>query len=179
MKKHFTLIIGISLPIIMILLVAGAIYLPQILVKPHYNFLYSDQFLNNVNNGRHYQQSSYYDVENGVLVKKEIPKEENENGNIEYIDPKLHFYDVVNNTTREISFADASQLSLLPGPTSPDGFIVQYSHHNDGIFELFGGSYDNNRGMYIKKGVSQHLLAIPNDQNYYYNGSFRVLGWIK
>ena len=39
MKKHIPLIIGISIPILMILFVAGSIYLPGLFIKPGYNFL--------------------------------------------------------------------------------------------------------------------------------------------
>ena len=39
-KKNITLILGISIPILMILFVAGSIYLPGLFIKPHFNFLY-------------------------------------------------------------------------------------------------------------------------------------------
>lgn len=39
-KKNITLVIGISIPILMILFVAGSIYFPRLFIKPHFNFLY-------------------------------------------------------------------------------------------------------------------------------------------
>lgn len=63
-KKHITLVVGISIPILMILFVAASIYLPGLFIQPKFNFLYAcDHY--------YYGDHDQYSVRNGKLVKTE------------------------------------------------------------------------------------------------------------
>lgn len=194
-KKHLPLIVAIALPIIFIGILALVIAVPSMRISPQHDFIYIDkQELNSKSMAYPYVPTYYknvYEIEEGKLVLKPlgiqpdgirvmpdgsriypVPGEQ-----VEYIDaPKLYYYSVDENTSREISFADAQGLSLVPGPSSPDGYNVSYEYNSDGIFELFGS--DSNSGYVITKGTGRKTLTgMPSDQNYY-GGSFTLIGWV-
>jgi hypothetical protein len=91
--------------------------------------------------------------------------------------PKLYYYSVTENTSREISLEDAQKLILVAGPSSPDGYNVKYEYNNDGIFELFGGSRDS--GYVITKGAGRkNLSGMDTIENYYGGEEFLLIGWV-
>ena len=107
-KKNITLVLGISIPILMILFVAGSIYLPGLFIKPHFNFVYvsgDDYYYYNYNQRQ-------YSVQNGKLVKSEIKQPENQNYKPPRGESKLYLYDVAKNESKEISFEEAQNLNL-------------------------------------------------------------------
>jgi len=173
-KKNSTLIIGISIPILMILFVAGSIYLPGLFIKPHFNFLYAsgDDSYYYYNNG--YQ----YSVQNDKLIKNELKQPENPNYNPPRVEPKLYLYDVTMNEAKEISFADAQNLNLDSNTKSPDDFEVVYGSRGDGFFPFFWGGGTDYNARYLKgHNVSKKLNLQLNGGSYYNN--FRFIGWIK
>lgn len=173
-KKNITLVIGISIPILMILFVAGSIYLPGLFVKPHFNFLYvsGDDYYNNYNN---WQQ---YSVQNDRLVKNEIKQPKDANNNPPRGESKLYLYDVTKNESKEIAFADTQGLNLDPNIKSPDDFEVVYGSRGEDFFPFFwSGGIDYNARYLKGHNVSKKLNLQLNGNQYYY--SFRFLGWIK
>jgi hypothetical protein len=96
-KKNISLVIGVSIPILMILFVAGSIYLPGLFIKPQFSFLY-------VSGDDYYYGQQQYSVQDGKLVKNEIKPPENQNYNPPRGESKLYLYDVVKNESREVSF---------------------------------------------------------------------------
>jgi len=173
-KKNITLILGISIPILMILFVASRIYLPGLFIKPHFNFLYvsGDDSYYYYNNG--YQ----YSVQNDKLVKNEIKQLENQNYNPPRVESKLYIYDVAKNEAKEISFAEAQNLNLDSSVKSPDDFEVVYGSRGDGFFPfLFWSERDYNSRYLSGHNVSKKLNLQLNGSSYYNN--FRFIGWIK
>ncbi|HEY4478629.1 MAG TPA: hypothetical protein VI775_02195 [Candidatus Paceibacterota bacterium] len=151
-KENITLIIGIALPIIFIIIISLVIYLPSLSINPKYDFIYS------INDNNYY----YIKDENDKEIKK-----------------TYYLYDIENNTSHKIESVDIEKYSLDPGPSSPDGYTVSYGYDNNGIFEIFG-SNSNRNGYYISKGNARKRLGGLNpNQQYYYNGSFELIGWIK
>lgn len=173
-KKNITLIIGISIPILMILFVAGSIYLPGLFVKPHFNFLYVSG-----NDSYYYYSNGYqYSVQNGKLVKNELKQPENQSYNPPRVESRLYIYDVVKNEAREISFTDAQNLNLDSNTKSPDNFEVVYGSHGDGLFPFFWGGGTDYNAKYLKgHNVSKKLNLQLNGGSHYNN--FRFIGWIK
>jgi len=172
-NKNLPLIVGISIPFVFLLIFAGFVYIPRTLISPEYDFVYS---LRDYEYNRVYQNK--YRVTDGEI---EMIKAEIINPNIEYAfvseSPELYLYDVDDEISRLITFEEAEKLSLYPGPSSPDGYVVEYKYGNDGVFELFGGSNDD-RGYYVGNGKSwKKLLGIPTD--YYYRNGFELIGWVK
>ncbi len=162
-KKNINVILGISIPILMILFVAGSIYLPGLFTKPHFNFLY-------VSNNNYSSQQPYYLVQNGKLV-------ENQNhGSSTGI--TLYVYNVAKNEAKEISFADTQTLSLDSVTQSPDGFEIVYGSNGDGFFPFFYGSGTGYNTQYIKGHNTSKKLNLQLNGRYHYN-NFQFLGWIK
>ena len=89
-------------------------------------------------------------------------------------------YDIKNNSSHQITLEEASKYSLDPGPSSPDGYNVDYNYGHNGIFEIFG-SNKNNNNYYISKGKAKKILiGLSFNQSYYYNnGAFNLIGWVK
>lgn len=168
-KKNLSLILGISIPILMILFVAGSIYLPGIFIQPHFNFLYV--------NRDDYYYGQQYAVQNGRLVKNEIKQPENGNYNPPRGEPKLFIHDVVKNESKEVSFEEAQKLDLDSNIKSPDGFEVVYGSRGGAIFPFFFYPGTDYNSRYLKGRNVSKKLNIQLSESYYYN--FRFLGWIK
>lgn len=169
------MVIGISIPILMILFVAGSIYLPGLFIKPHFNFLY----VSGDDSSYYYYNNGYqYSVQNGTLIKNEAKQPENQNYNPPRVEPKLYLYDVAKNESKEISFAEVQNLQLDSSVKSPDEFEVVYGSRDDGFFPFFYGGGTDYNARYIKgHNVSKKLNLQFNGSPYYNN--FRFIGWIK
>jgi hypothetical protein len=166
-KKHFTLIIGIAIPLVMILLVATSIYLPGFFVQPEFNFLYV------TGEDRYWGYS--YSVEDGPLTREyNVPDDDFDTARSEL---RLFIYDVTHNESREVTFEEAVQLQLDPDKESPDGFEVTYGSRGENFLFMFGSYTDYNSQYLVGRGVSKKLdLDVGADNSYY--GSFKFLGWI-
>lgn len=168
LKKNLSLVIGVSIPILMILFVAGSIYLPGLFVQPKYNFLYAvDDY---------YSQYRYqYDVQGDTLVKNE-PTQLVTKSERPVSEPRLYLYDVAKNESQEIPFENAQLLSLDSRAESPDGFEVVQGNRNGGdLFFFFGSGSDYNTRYLKGNGVSKKLNLDLHRSNSYYN--FHFLGW--
>lgn len=170
-KKNITLIIGISIPVLMILFVAGSIYIPGLFIKPHVNFLY-------VSGDDYYYDQGHFTVQKGKLVKKEIKQPENQGYYQPRGESKLFVHDVAKNESREISFEEAQNLNLDSSVKSSDGFEIVNGSHSDGFFPFFLGSGTDYNSRYLKgHNISKKLNLQLDGRSYYYG--FRLLGWIK
>ena len=190
MKKNISLIVGILLPIIFIIVIAVILYLPQLAVNPTHDFIYTleDRYGSDVG------YNHTYDIEGDEIVLKKLSREGFESSrasvpiNIintstdesEIVAPDLYYYDVENHRSNQISLEEAKSYAVVPGPTSPDGYVIEYNSGNYGIFELFGSSRDS-RGYYIRQSDgagSEKLTSIAGDRGYYYR-NLKLIGWIK
>jgi hypothetical protein len=181
MKKHIPLIIGIALPFVFIILIAAVVYLPNTFINPQHDFIYTTADQYNYN----YIYKNVFEIKNGKLVLNPVVMSTSTVNNYRYENriiedaPKLYRYSIEKSSINEISFAEAEKLSLDPGPTSPDGYTVEYRYAHDGIFELFG-SNNNNNGYFISKGNGGKKLPAINTTTYRYNdGNFKFIGWVK
>lgn len=171
-KKNITLILGISIPILMILFVAGSIYLPGLFIKPHFSFLYVS--------GDDYYNQQQYSVQNGKLIKNEIKQPENQNYNPPRGESKLYVYDVAKNEAKEISFIETQSLNLDFSVKSPDDFEIVYGSRGDGFFPFFFWSERDYNTRYLSgHNVSKKLNLQLNGSSYSYDNNFRFIGWIK
>ncbi|HEU5114498.1 MAG TPA: hypothetical protein VFT82_01895 [Candidatus Paceibacterota bacterium] len=174
MKKNISLIVAIALPLIFLAAVAIAVLVPAASVHPTYSFIYtSDPSYY----GYYGAYRSTYIVNNGSIALQSLPTQPN----MQYRDeaPPIYLYDVKTDTTHVLTLDQAHAYSVDPGPSSPDGYIVQYEYGNNGIFDLFGARSDSN-GYFIEKGSAKKKLpGLAESNGYSYNGSFKLLGWIK
>ena len=204
-KQNIPLVVGLSLPIIMIILVTLSIYLPQLLsnAQPTVDFLY----MTNNNNG-----CVSYSVQMGHLTRfenqqeycknwKAIPDQlaptlmtegESKQQNtprmmtapIPVVPEKdmtrLFVHNVKTNISKEVSFEEATKMNLSSNAISSDGFEVKQNYGNGGIItDIFGGGgYRDYEARYLvghSKSIKLELMKNP-EGNYYYNVQF--LGWV-
>ena len=170
--KNLPLFIGIALPVVFIIIVSIIIFTPSLFIKPEHNFVYS----NEGEYSYYGRDRNVYAVENGqiTLVPIQLAETKKPVGDL----PTLFIYDVKKNSTRQITLEEAKKLALDPGPTSFDGFIVQYKYNNDGFFELFGDN-GNDNGYFIVKGRGMKKLRGLDSGRYWDRSNFKFIGWIK
>lgn len=167
-KENITLIIGLSIPVVMVLFIAGAIYLPSFFIHvdpPKYNFMY---MINNGGDGFHYS------IEKTLLTRKEI-KKKNSYYNPNRRQVKFFIHDLKSHKNKELSFEDAAKVILNTNFESPDGFKVENGRRSYGFFPFYSRSNYYTRYL-TKEGYSEKLKLHTNTSNTYYN--FRFLGWL-
>lgn len=183
MKKNLPLIIGLAVPVLMIVFIAAAIYLPNLTAHPQYSFIYSARDPYNYNG-----YGDQYSVKDSKITKETInpPKPIPTPG---YTPPEypvtktyLYIYDAASQTAKEITFEDAQKYTLNNNQTSPDGYSLEQGGRNAGIFDLFGG-YDYSKGpeWYLRNGAANKKVNLQfpgSTSNYYYNSNFQLVGWI-
>lgn len=166
--KHFPILVGIALPLVFVLIVAFMAFIPSLSVNPAYDFIYS---------GNGYYSGPYlnkYKVVNNRLSLEPVVLRDQLSSKGEA--PKIFLYRVKDNSVHEISLQEAVALNLDPGPSSPDGYTVNYDYGHNGIFELFG-SDNSNRGYFITKDRARKKLT--GFGNNMYGSDFNFIGWIK
>lgn len=167
-KKNIPIVIGFSLPLVMILFVGLSIYLPGLFLHPTYNFLYS------VN--QTYSDSQTLSVSNNRLVQSPL-KYPLADQNYEYHEPMLYVHDVTTNESRQVTLAEAQQLHLDPSDQSPDGYRIESGSSSDGFFPFLWYSRDYNSEFIVGHNISKKLALKTNSPIYY--TSFHFLGWIE
>ena len=175
--KNLPLIIGITLPIVFIVIISIIIYIPALSIRPSYNFIYT------TNDDYAYNQvyRNTYNVVNGHIALQNIDVKPPLTNQVYKGDaPDLFFYDVKTNTATKITPDQAKAYTLDPGPTSPDGYTINYEYSNEGIFSLFG-SNSRDSGYFIEKNSGRKRLdgLVGQNGTYYYQGYVKILGWIK
>jgi hypothetical protein len=170
MKKNLTLYIAIALPLLFVIIVAIAIYIPTNFTNPQYKLVYTDDTYGIYKNN--------YVVESGKIVTKnnlELIKYSPEDLKYYSDSAKLYLYDFETNSSTEITLAEAQQYAAFRGPSSPDGYSVERNYSNAGIFEIFG-SYDNRNQFFIvnSDGVREKIIGLQSD---YYE--LNIVGWVK
>ncbi len=188
LRQNLPAIIAISLPILLVLVIALLTMLPNLGPKPQYDFLFVKEPARS-----HYRESAcvvfsyYYDTEAGKLVKKQyittvFDKKEVAEPCFGYSQviqeelPQLYVYKTAQELVLPITFDEATQFETKGEAISPDGYTVSKRMINRGILELFGG---NNDGVFISK-KNQHIkIEIGDSQDsYYYDNNFNFITWI-
>ncbi|MFI5157629.1 MAG: hypothetical protein ACHQF4_02120 [Sphingobacteriales bacterium] len=160
--RKYVLVAALAIPVIMIIAVALAVYLPRIWAKPGYDFIYST--------------NSYYPeqflVVNGKLTEQNIPA-----SSAQMPAPypatlpqaQIYYHDTAANLDSSITIAEAQKFNLLENSISPDGYRIE--HGQGGGLWFFGGS--NYSDVYLLgHGLSQRL-------NFDGRSDFNFIGWVK
>lgn len=167
-KQNISLIIGLSIPVMMVLFIAIAINGPRWFssVEPaEVNFLYIT--------GQHDPYVAYSVKDGRLLMTDTTP--ENPIPTAQY---PTHFFihDVKANKSREIQLDEAKQLLLDGTLRSPDGFTISDGRRR-GWFIFGYGRYDGERYL-VKENYSEKLdlESDTGSNNYYWD--FRFVGWV-
>jgi hypothetical protein len=187
-KENLVLIIGLTLPVLLIALFFLATVLPKSLAPPpHYALLFSYIRYD-------YQNPAPVNVEfivKDTVLKARVTKVDKkiQNYNLKRLmvyEPKSESVSEIpytlpvladNAETLELMLPETQNMTLDSNSTAPDGFSFEGPNYGHGglVTELFGGGY-RNQGYRIKKGsVAYKIPSVQND--YYFNG-LQFIGWI-
>jgi hypothetical protein len=170
-KKHdVALIVGLTIPIFMIVLMAGAIYLPQLFVDvdpPRHDFLYTVGYSRNFG----------YFVEDGRLQRDENTSGCPSTNSTGYPQLQLFVHHVADNTSEQLTFEEASDLLIDTTALSPDGFEFTYGRKSELFFPMFSSRDYKNR--YLQKDGLTVKLELEMSESLGHLHTLRFLGWIE
>lgn len=185
-KENSLLIIGASLPIVVIVIFLLATYLPKLWVKPpEYSFIYLVHHYNNPNT----QNFVHIESKNGELeawAEKGKPTPQN---------VQMYVYDSKAQASREIpipavNFSDTPDAQIIPvtipeiqnltvsnSTTAPDGYTITMPSPYGGMSSLFY-SNSNKQTLFVlsKNGNKIEVPSPLISQPYLSTANF--LGWI-
>src|ERR1700683_1723145 len=171
-KHDPILIIGLAIPFVMILIVAATSFIPELLVKPHTDFLYEssgDLFFSD--------SSSPYSIASGHLSL--VPEAGSAPyNNVSAGQVQLYVWHAATNASSPITAGAASMLKLINNSTSPDGFSLNEGGQDDpGLFFFDDSSADDNSVFITGHGLNKKLNLQLNGQ--VASSDFHFLGWIQ
>lgn len=187
-KENLVLVIGLSLPILLIVLFFLATVVPKSFgTPPQYELLFTSLKYE-------YENSPVYLVDFKVVNHQLVAKvRKNDDKNRNYNSKKLMAYNAKTETVREITIDlakaaeagddndvildETKDLKIDASVVSPDGYQLEGSNYgNSGLVGgLFGGG-NRNSGYRIKKGAVAYKVE-TTQPNYYYN-DFKFVGWV-
>ena len=160
--KNWSLIIGLSIPVVMIIFIALSVYLPRFFDNtpaPTFNFLYISG--NSYTHRLEVKDNHLEWIDNNRTGSKKSDDK-----------PRIYLHDVSTNKNTEISFSGAQKLTLDARQNAPDGYSVKRnSSHGFFLFD-----HRRSRNHHLVNGHSSHKLELEYKNNYYYG--FNFLGWI-
>lgn len=168
-KKNLPLYIALALPVIIIVAIALAIYIPGRNFSPSHNFLYVT--------GQGVSYSGEFSVSGGHV-------QDNLQNPLNGFPPPMktgpmqfYVYDVVKKQASEVTFAQAQKLQLDIGPTSSDGYEVTNGNSGGGFF-FFGANSSDYYNHYIRGHNRSEQLNLKLSGTPTYD-NFQFLGWIQ
>jgi hypothetical protein len=164
MKKNLPLIIAFSLPILMVILVIGLVYVPTATYKSNYNFIYAT--------GADYYWPSHYEIKNNQLVKNS----ESPHLHVVHNNEQLYLYNVTTEQVSPIDYNKAQKLRLDPKPISPDGFQITHATGDHSFFSLFFFSSPSYNARFLQKNHFSRRLNLKLNGQFYNN--FQFIGWV-
>lgn len=187
-KENLVLVIGLSLPVLLIVLFFVATVIPKSMsTPPQYEMLFTTMHYDYQNLSDYQLDFSVKDQQLMVKAKKSDEKFRN------YNTKKLMAYDGKTETVREISLDTAKiaeaasngevlleqtkNMRINTTSTSPDGYVLEGPNYGGTglVGGMFGGGYRNG-GFRLKKGGVGY--KVPDaQQNYYYN-QMQFVGWV-
>lgn len=172
MPKNVVLWVALAIPVLMVLFVAGSIYLPQRGVEaPKYDFIYT---LRNYSDGYEYSVGA-----SGKLVRDKLPDENVAKPipvGVASAPTRFFRYDVKTNTSRELKFEEVAALKLDNTSTAPDGYELRRGGQSGGVFPFIfsEGNYDD---QFLVKGNHSLKLELKKITDPYYS-PFQFMGWV-
>jgi hypothetical protein len=170
-KKNITLSIALLIPVLMLVFIVASIYIPGLLYKPQYNFLYA------VGNG--YCSYPEYIVKNARVMQNQDKGRHRYGDLCTYKDRTIQFYiyDVTTDQNTLISLMDAERLTLNESEESPDGFSVRRRSRGGWGLPFFGSGGDFNTYYLLGHNTSHKLNLYTNNEDRY-SSVKPFLGWI-
>lgn len=186
LKENFVLVLGVSLPVILIVVFMIAQSMTKLVDPPQYKAVFALQ------NHYHGQKPFKFKVdETGKLTITYTEPEIPENQSRYNYNTRLYIYDPVTDNLQEteldapdglkenestvISIAATENLIINTATKSPDGYIfTRHNRRGGNLFtELFGYRHSNVR--YVLK---KDTRVIPITPTRYYYGNDHFIGWV-
>lgn len=187
LKENFVLALGVSLPVILIVVFMFAQSLTKLVDPPQYKAVFALQ------NHYHGQKPFKFkvDEQTGKLTITYTEPETPENQSRYHYNTRLYIYDPAQDNLQEteleapegleenestiISVAATENLVINPAAESPDGYIfTRHNRRGGNLFtELFG--YRNHSARYALKKDGR---VIPVTPTRYYYGNDHFIGWV-
>jgi hypothetical protein len=166
-RRNIPLMVALSIPVVMVMLVAVSIYLPVLFVDPpRADFIYSV--------GINYYSPYHYAVKEGKIIEHKIERPENFYAPPHSQQPRLYYYDTDRELALEITLKEAQEWTIDEMEFSPDGFRVAQGDQGGDILFF---SYDSRCRQYLQKGAfSRQINLLPRGEHCY---SFHFLGWVQ
>jgi hypothetical protein len=165
-RKNLPLILALGLPVLMIIAIAIAIYLPARNIKPSQNFLYlsgTDLYYSTIG------------VVDGRVQKMPSPVPPDYYRPPAPASETLYLYDFSTGESKELTMTEAAAYKVNPAPISKEGYEVMQGGYGGGF--IFDGPSNYNK-VYVRSGSAGKRLNINLGSRSYYNG-FRFLGWVE
>lgn len=176
LKQNFALWIGLGIPVLMIIVIAGIIYIPRwfnTTPPPQYDFLYivGEEGAIVFGYDRYAPYPAYpvkgvwpryiYRVSEGKIIREESGPQPAGAPVLPVVDivPKFYFHRVAINSSTPISFDDAAKYTLDTAAKSLDGWEIVRGQCGGGFFPFYERSCDGN-AHYLKKGAAATKLEL-------------------
>jgi len=189
LKENFVIVIGVTLPLLLVLFFVAARELPAARVAdPQYDLIFAKNYPRGTN------KRLEFSVENKKLKARYYPEQMNEHGYVTNQQvPELFYYDVEKASIREIpvelpvdedgqiskkvqyiEIPAVAELEIDAGDTAPDGYRFIYNGRSHGglMTEIMVGYHGRYNYVLEKDG---RRIELPTDV-YYYNTE--AIGWI-
>lgn len=162
-----SLLIGLSIPVIMVVVVASLVFLPPLLTDepdPKQSFLYRW--------GAHDPYHEYLVVDRRLNIN--VLREPT--GNAQKPTQRFFIYDPTDASNTAVSAERAQSLLLDPAERSAEGYVVSRGRSNSGL--LFGFR-NSQRSISLQGSTRKVDIRLPDNVESHYNRSrFRFIGWI-
>jgi hypothetical protein len=184
-KENIVLVIGFTLPLMLIVLFFVATVIPKMTgTPPQYEVLFSVQDYSSQNKQEYVVNFKVKDKQLMIKTKKADDK------NYSNDSKKLMAYDAKTEVIREITFDDSKfsdgaemlleetkNMTIDTAMQAPDGYVLENQGYSGTglIGGLFGGGSRNN-GYRLKKGNVGYKINTQQNNNYYDQLNF--IGWI-
>lgn len=189
LKENLALIMGLSLPVILIVVFFLASVLPKSLATPpRYELLFSISLYDSsaslpyqvsffVKKGALYARINKSDNKNPVFYSRKVMAYNGETDSIREIGyDHSQFKDAANGS--DFLLEETRDMTIDSSFKSPDGYVFEGRSFGRGglVQELFGGGY-RNRDPRLKKGAVAYKIPLTSYIDHYY-GDVQFIGWI-
>lgn len=162
LREHIALVTALFLPVLLIIGVLLAIYLPQLLVAaPAYDVVY-----------RYHDSDAEcgfrYDVESGRLQADKANRrrgvEPEPCSDAEYEHDTFYIYDPTTDEHTKVAFSEVVDRTLESSRRAPDGYRINTSRYHSGRFLFFDSGRDE--GWEMTKDGASHVMTFDHLGSY-------------
>lgn len=166
LKNHIALVLALALPILLIIGITAAVYVPRLLTPPpSYAFVYTE--------GHHGPCTRALEVREEMIVALSVGQGISSDRCQDYDMPPLYIYTPETDEHQSVTLEELERERIDENRRAPDGYRLVQNRGHRGIFELFGRP--DEPYWHLQKGSTRHPVALDHLSSY---PSPDFLGWI-